>query len=337
MSAGHGNKGDKHPCYNDGNNQRLFKLYGARFGFQAVCLQGALYQIPGYSGKHWGQVGDGLHNITRYGDQDPSLGAERKKSLGVVWRNWHPGPLGFQIASDGFAYLHISAVRHALKIIAAKSNDLNRAPLFSDFVEFNEPMKLSSLPSPLFIDNVEGSLDTPPACLNLQRPTFGNSSVSIVPPEDKNNPYANTELESATGSWKYKIKDSDSHRLIPKAEKGRPECIHLDACGMMYADSTAQGWLVSKLPKMKFGRIMLCFMGTNQGAFSSDSAVEVTLNKELLPSHNFKTYPVKSNCLKVLDRLPENKLASMEESYLGIRITNSSRIKKIQVTHIIAI
>jgi phage anti-repressor protein len=35
------------------------------------------------------QVGDGFHNITRYGEgiEDEN----RKKSLGVVYWNWHPG------------------------------------------------------------------------------------------------------------------------------------------------------------------------------------------------------------------------------------------------------
>ena len=31
---------------------------------------------------------------TRYGENEVS---PRKDSLGVVFRNWHPGPLGFQV------------------------------------------------------------------------------------------------------------------------------------------------------------------------------------------------------------------------------------------------
>jgi hypothetical protein len=55
----------------------------------------ALELVNTYKDPGWGGVGDGLHTTTRYGKTDE--GGAREKSLGVVWRNWHPGPLGFQL------------------------------------------------------------------------------------------------------------------------------------------------------------------------------------------------------------------------------------------------
>ena len=66
----------------------------------------------------------GKHQMTRYGDQavPPPLPATataaqiaaRKKSLGVVFRNWHPGPLGFQVVADGLLYYYTAAMLRAL-------------------------------------------------------------------------------------------------------------------------------------------------------------------------------------------------------------------------------
>ena len=50
----------------------------------------------------WNYHGDGYHNTTRYGeelnDDDP-----RKGSLSTMYRNRHPGPMGFHMAADAFA------------------------------------------------------------------------------------------------------------------------------------------------------------------------------------------------------------------------------------------
>ena len=103
-------------------SEKIFTNY-AKWGVNAVCLQGGLKQL-GYVGKKWGAVGDGTHLMTRYGDQavPPPLPATataaqiaaRKKSLGVVFRNWHPGPLGFQVVADGLLYYYTAAMLRAL-------------------------------------------------------------------------------------------------------------------------------------------------------------------------------------------------------------------------------
>ena len=70
---------------------RLAERY-AKFGANGINLDPGLKASGIYGGKVWGAVGDGRHNTTRYGE-DPSVTEERRKSLGVVFRNWHPGPL----------------------------------------------------------------------------------------------------------------------------------------------------------------------------------------------------------------------------------------------------
>jgi hypothetical protein len=77
----------------DGNawgNKDLPERY-AKFGANGINLEQGL-KAGAYKGKVWGAVGDGMHKTTRYGESDDVLEA-RKQSLGVVFRNWHPGPL----------------------------------------------------------------------------------------------------------------------------------------------------------------------------------------------------------------------------------------------------
>ncbi len=80
----------------------------AIYRYNTFCIQTGLYfgghdydtemERDGINRFRWQHRGDGYHKRTRYGkdlpDDDP-----RKGSLGAVLRNWHPGPLGFQIAA----------------------------------------------------------------------------------------------------------------------------------------------------------------------------------------------------------------------------------------------
>ena len=47
-------------------------------------------KMSGYGGNVPGDVGDTLHCTTREGEQEAD--ATRRDSLGVVFRNWYPGP-----------------------------------------------------------------------------------------------------------------------------------------------------------------------------------------------------------------------------------------------------
>ena len=50
--------------------------------------------------------------------------AARRDELGVVYANWHPGPLGHQRLADALAYQYASALRLALR----SDSDLGQAP-----------------------------------------------------------------------------------------------------------------------------------------------------------------------------------------------------------------
>ena len=87
----------------------------AKFGANSLNLEDGLKQ-GAYKGKVWGEVGDGIHQTTRYGE---SANEARKSSLGVVFRNWHPGPLGLQYIADLTSFLLLRATVKALDEIIA--------------------------------------------------------------------------------------------------------------------------------------------------------------------------------------------------------------------------
>lgn len=94
----HNESGRGTPDCGSKQDAALLRAYGP-FGANVLCMANGIAQ-RGYRGKVWSAVGDNLHNTTREGDRlatnDP-----RRQSLGVVWRNWHPGPLLFQVRGLG--------------------------------------------------------------------------------------------------------------------------------------------------------------------------------------------------------------------------------------------
>jgi hypothetical protein len=65
---------------------RMFEAY-AQYGANAVCLQTGLLLSGKWQGQVWGEVGDGLHTTTRYGEH-VNVTQSRRQSLGVMFRNW---------------------------------------------------------------------------------------------------------------------------------------------------------------------------------------------------------------------------------------------------------
>lgn len=115
----------------------------------------------------WGFVGDGYHNITRYGEKEDD--EARKNSLGVVMRNWHPGPLSFQLTSDAFTYVYTIAILEALNLIEedikagndpAHTWDASKRPVISK----------DDLPIPIFCDKEYCVVDEGPKCTNFEIP-----------------------------------------------------------------------------------------------------------------------------------------------------------------------
>lgn len=199
-------RGKANTCEADSaENVRLDDVY-AKFGYNAFCIQTGLYagghdydldEQMGINRFGWRFVGDGYHNTTRYGellpDDDP-----RKESLGTVFRNWHPGPLGFQMAADAFAYVYTKGVLMALDIIEADMNsglnildrwfDNQHRRTSKDDVGDERDLtqrSLFQLPphddmnDPLYCDPQICSTSVPPSCLNYEKPTFGIAGIKV--------------------------------------------------------------------------------------------------------------------------------------------------------------
>jgi len=331
-------------CLEDDRNQKLFKAYGADFGYNAFCLEAGLWRNKKYTGKVWGQVGDGVHNITRYGAETPDLEKHRKESLGVVWRNWHPGPLGFQLVADMFALLHIDALKVAIRSIALKAKEIDGATVVSidDFSDFQVPLMADDLIQPLFADPEIGILESPPGCLNLEKPTYGYHQVSIVPPGDTLNPYAGQILGETNGGWTMFYNANEAHRLIPKAERNFKYCWHLDSCGAVTSESSNTGWLVFKLPKMTKGKVILCGCCTAskepaKDMFLENEDVEITFDGKVLDRSTFKQFPTKK-CVQILGQFPPDMNDSGGHLYVGIRMLKPhvAATRVVRISHIIA-
>ncbi|KAL9182502.1 hypothetical protein ACHAXT_013154 [Thalassiosira profunda] len=195
-------RGKKNTCSGDVKANVDLETTYATYGYNAFCIQTGLYagghdydaeNEQGVNRFGWQHTGDGYHNTTRYGEELPD-DDPRKASLGVVYRNWHPGPLGFQVAADAFAYVYTTGLMVALDII---EKDLNAGvdPLKrwfqterrltvanpSKYLIERELLKLPPLgdmPEPLFCDPLYCSTD-PPSCLNYEKPTFGTPGITV--------------------------------------------------------------------------------------------------------------------------------------------------------------
>lgn len=152
----------------------------------------------------YGHVGDGYHNVTRYGREETD--ADRKDSLGVVMRNWHPGPLGFELSADAFSYVYSKAILEALDMIeGAFSNGKDPQDTWS--ASKRKVVLKRSLPAPLHCDPLYCSVDQPPSCLNYEKPTFGYWGARLEDPNGSLNPHKgeHQNWELWTGmlcSWK---------------------------------------------------------------------------------------------------------------------------------------
>ena len=164
-------------------------------------------------------------------------------STAVIFR--HPGPLGFQMVADAFAYLYASALQRALELVsstspAIRSSAWPRTPM---------PLGRSALPAPLYCDPAICTLDSPPGCVYYEYPKFGQAQISVVPAGSGNSLSANTD-----SGW--------FHWIGPKSSStgpdSGPDCAHPDGCGAMQPRDARAGWLVFALPQMTTGKIFVC-------------------------------------------------------------------------------
>ena len=308
--------GKRTDCY--GVQAALFKQY-AYLGANAFCLEAALYAGRQYPGKVWGHVGDGYHNTTRYGEVEPN--SERRDSLGVLFRNWHPGPLGFQTSADNFVYHYAGYLLKAMEAVE-KSWAAGEDPRKKWTIK-REPMLKSELPKPLTpgVDPRYAVVDDPPECLNNELPTYGQHGVSVAAPDDELNPY-----RGQVQAWK--LWHDEPPDLIPRFEQkfyeATPEfCRHLDHCGgLQSGDGPDAGWLVLKLPKMSVGLIVMCACCGKDVAkkqIKENDALEVYLDGKLLDHARWDYWP-NNKCVRIAQEFPSNMNDGTGHIYLAVRI-----------------
>lgn len=303
------------------NSGKLFNMY-AKYGVNIVCLQTGISK-HGYKGKKWAATGDGMHTTTRYGE---NLSEERKKSLGVVFRNWHPGPLGFQVVADAFGYYYMEAMLRAMEKISATEKKLwpqiwpKRPKLLS----------ISELPKPTYCNPELCSLEEPPGCHNFEKPTYGRPQIRVIAADDDMNPYHSHAHKNDLGWTQWYDEPSE---LIPKAERDLPECAHLDFCGGLRGEGKHAGWLTFVLPRMTIGRILVCCpYGKQCGDNLLKSKVKFVFDDKEIPTKNLKV--TFGKCLQVQDRFHSALSDVNGHLHLGIWINSTDTVS---ISHVIAV
>lgn len=231
-------------------DQNLLSEYG-QFGANALCMQRGITKA-GYKKGKWGEIGDSLHTTTRYGEMLPDSD-KRKDSLGVVFRDWHPGPLLFQTTADALAYQYSEALRMAIKMIREEAQPKKRWP------KKNIALAASRLPSPIYCNEKWCGSAQAPSCLSYEIPQHGISKILTLNPTDKASPFRRL-AKAEDANWKKW--DNGPNKKIPKAEKKRPECQLLNRCAGLKPSTIAKPKILTyKLPKQEKGFIAVCCAG----------------------------------------------------------------------------
>jgi len=274
---------------NKRTNDLLAEAY-AKYGANGASLVGGLMASGVYKGKVWAAVGDGMHDTTRYGASETQQA--RKESLGVVFRNWHPGPLGLQYVADLAGYLYLRALVDAVDRIKADASPKITWP--------KVPPPALELPKPVVIKDrlllPLAMLEEPPGCLTVQLATFGQSTVVVSDnAEDTLNPYHDKvkKLSSSDDAWSLNV-NAPNMDMVPRAERGMGAmCMPPDHCAYFVEPKAAKDTpLVFRLPKMSVGLIVLCGYGKSGGqAFSLPGAVSIEFDGAKLDTSHFTVFP----------------------------------------------
>ena len=357
-------RGLKNTCNGDVQANVDLDVTYASFGYNAYCIQTGLYfgghdydtemEHDGINRFGWQYHGDGYHNTTRYGeelnDDDP-----RKASLGTVYRNWHPGPLGFQIAADAFSYVYTMGLMKALDIIeedmTAGVNVLDRwfdtrrreTSLSSSDGRQLLQLPRSSLPEPLFCDPLYCTVPHPPSCLNYELPTFGTSEISVRSQSNwtvwhEDNPWSNMVGKVDTAIIKA-LHD-------PEWEK---KCTHLDACGgISPSDDSTTGRLTYELPtltyelpssKMTAGLIFICGYPGNKAdeMYIQNPSVSFTLNGKVLDKKRMDVYPnSKAKCIRLMRQFGDDGHKKEDTMLLSI-VVSDANYTMVSISHVVVL
>lgn len=296
----------------------------AKFGMQYVTVKPTLQKYYDWKFK-WGQVGFGKHTTTRYGEKETDV--DRKNSLGVAYRNWHPGPLGFQVVSDAFAFQYLDAMIMALDMIAAEKNTDGTIDLTSMWPQQPEILLSKDLPSPVRCDPSECLVEEPPGCWNMEKPTYGRSQIFELPLTDSLNSLKDKYDAKAKGwtSWTA----GPNVDMVPRENRQGPTkamCQHLDQCGAYESVGAASGWVSFRLPRATVGRILVCCYGKN-------CADAMIANCEFLLEHATLT-PTKymdGKCAAVQDKWSDSLTSDKGHLHLGVFAKEPQRITHVMI------
>ena len=354
-------RGKANTCEADSfQNVELDRTY-AVYGYNAFCIQTGLYfgghdydtEIANEINRFgWQHHGDGYHNTTRYGEELPD-DDPRKESLGVVFRNWHPGPLGFQIAGDAFAYVYVSGLLLALDIIeedmdsgasvferwfdTAAGSRISVAEEKDEHTEQRQLLQLpplESMPEPRFCHPLYCSTPHPPSCLNYELPTFGPAGINVDLVTD------DWSLWHEPNKWNYMVGKVDTKIF---KEKGDPEwyekCTHLDACGGITTSGKGTGVIVYDLPveQMTAGLVVICVCCGKKIAESmvlNNDNLVFKLNDRVLDKTGMDLFPAEK-CVRLLKGFEEEGYEKEEKMLLSVEVLGGET--EVKISHVIVL
>ncbi len=329
----------------------LVKQY-AKYGFNAFYMKTGFYngghdynaekkrEKDPFDRFSAGYVGDGYHDTTRYGELEADK--KRKESLGVVMRNWHPGPMGFQLTSDAFTYVYTKALLEALRLIEMYFDDgEDPREIWS---ENSRPILLKEdLPQPLHCDPEYCVVDEAPGCLNYEAPTYGFWGARVEDPNDDLNPHKgevqNWSVWQQSNSLLYMVGKQD---IAVFSEREDIEmCRHLDACGGISGKTKDDGMVVFRLPKMEVGLVVICGCCGKKVAeefFVNNQNIEIRYNTVLLDPKTFDIWP-NAKCVRLLKKFPTQGRESETptgHAYLSLKVIEDMK-NPVRISHVITI
>eukprot|EP00041_Stephanoeca_diplocostata_P008182 m.118482 g.118482 ORF g.118482 m.118482 type:complete len:566 (-) comp17208_c0_seq1:120-1817(-) len=307
-----------HGCSDLKKEVDLFDRY-SKYGYNINCMTRGVEKI-GYkkgvtglgkrvrrgSSSFWGAIGDGMHNVTRYGSNEPE---PRRSSLGVMFRNWHPGPLGFQVSADAYAWRMLKATQEAIVLLKEAPESIEPKITKLSAQDLGENKCGLTGYRPYWAGNA--LCDHLPVCVNNELPTYGRPQVTYAKESDAANPFKET--------FSAKVDEyvaPANIKMIPREERSMPNemCAHYDHCRGFHAD-----FMTYKFPPISIGYIVVCFI-QNKG--SDASKLKYFINDKKIEETPFLM--AKNKCHVLQKTWPEGEKTLQDKTfYLSIDMKDS--------------